>query len=220
MSEAFSSSLGVVAYLALFTAVGIVFLFVEFAGRASSCGRQIRTPRSWKSTNAASRRSARSFVQFDLRFYVVALLFIIFDVEVAFFFPWAAVFGKADEPDGPAVAVRGRAQAGVAGADGRRPRRCIRSWAVRQPTVAGTGARFAARPNAAGASCRPRESARQLACRSSTSPPSSPCCWSALPTCGSGAISMGAGRRRSSVPRDRAPVRGATIRSTKPALSA
>ena len=34
------------------------------------------------------------FVQFDLRFYVVALLFIIFDVEVAFFFPWAAVFGK------------------------------------------------------------------------------------------------------------------------------
>src|ERR1700730_5645625 len=36
-----------------------------------------------------------SFVQFDLRFYVVALLFIIFDVEVAFFFPWATVFGKA-----------------------------------------------------------------------------------------------------------------------------
>ena len=33
-------------------------------------------------------------MQFDLRFYVVALLFIIFDVEVAFFFPWAAVFGK------------------------------------------------------------------------------------------------------------------------------
>ena len=38
-----------------------------------------------------------SFVQFDLRFYVVALLFIIFDVEVAFFFPWAAVFGKATQ---------------------------------------------------------------------------------------------------------------------------
>jgi NADH-quinone oxidoreductase subunit A len=37
-----------------------------------------------------------SLVQFDLRFYVVALLFIIFDVEVAFFFPWAVVFGKAN----------------------------------------------------------------------------------------------------------------------------
>jgi NADH-quinone oxidoreductase subunit A len=37
-----------------------------------------------------------SVVQFDLRFYVVALLFIVFDVEVAFFFPWAVVFGKAN----------------------------------------------------------------------------------------------------------------------------
>ena len=32
-----------------------------------------------------------------MRFYVVALLFIIFDVEVAFFFPWAPVFGKAKQ---------------------------------------------------------------------------------------------------------------------------
>ena len=38
-----------------------------------------------------------SYIQFDLRFYVVALLFIIFDVEVAFFFPWAAVFGGANQ---------------------------------------------------------------------------------------------------------------------------
>lgn len=36
-----------------------------------------------------------SYIQFDLRFYVVALLFIIFDVEVAFFFPWALVYGGA-----------------------------------------------------------------------------------------------------------------------------
>lgn len=36
-----------------------------------------------------------SYIQFDIRFYVVALLFIIFDVEVAFFFPWATVFGGA-----------------------------------------------------------------------------------------------------------------------------
>ncbi|MBX3443102.1 MAG: NADH-quinone oxidoreductase subunit A [Planctomyces sp.] len=36
-----------------------------------------------------------SYIQFDLRFYVVALLFIIFDVEIAFFFPWAMVFGGA-----------------------------------------------------------------------------------------------------------------------------
>ena len=30
--------------------------------------------------------------QFDVRFYLVAILFIIFDLEVAFLFPWAVVF--------------------------------------------------------------------------------------------------------------------------------
>lgn len=34
-----------------------------------------------------------SFVQFDIRFYTVALIFIVFDVELAFFFPWASLFG-------------------------------------------------------------------------------------------------------------------------------
>ena len=38
-----------------------------------------------------------SYIQFDLRFYVVALLFIIFDVEVVFFFPWATIFGGATQ---------------------------------------------------------------------------------------------------------------------------
>lgn len=38
-----------------------------------------------------------SYVQYDLRYYVVALLFIIFDVEVAFFFPWAMVYGGATQ---------------------------------------------------------------------------------------------------------------------------
>ncbi len=38
-----------------------------------------------------------SYVQFDIRFYVVALLFIIFDVEVVFFFPWAVFFGGATQ---------------------------------------------------------------------------------------------------------------------------
>ncbi len=32
--------------------------------------------------------------KFDVRFYLVALLFIIFDLEMAFLFPWAIVLGK------------------------------------------------------------------------------------------------------------------------------
>ena len=31
--------------------------------------------------------------RFDIRFYLVTLLFIIFDLEVAFLFPWATVLG-------------------------------------------------------------------------------------------------------------------------------
>ena len=32
-------------------------------------------------------------MKFDIRFYLVAILFIIFDLEVAFLFPWAITFG-------------------------------------------------------------------------------------------------------------------------------
>ena len=32
--------------------------------------------------------------RFDVRYYLVALLFIIFDLEVAFLFPWAITLGK------------------------------------------------------------------------------------------------------------------------------
>ncbi|MHA1560196.1 MAG: NADH-quinone oxidoreductase subunit A [Alphaproteobacteria bacterium] len=33
-------------------------------------------------------------MRFDIRFYLVAILFIIFDLEVAFLFPWAVSFGS------------------------------------------------------------------------------------------------------------------------------
>tara|TARA_B100001123_G_C14783009_1_gene817372 strand:- start:216 stop:584 length:369 start_codon:yes stop_codon:yes gene_type:complete len=35
-----------------------------------------------------------SRMQFDVRFYLVAILFIIFDLEIAFLFPWAISLGK------------------------------------------------------------------------------------------------------------------------------
>ncbi len=41
-----------------------------------------------------------SWVQFDLRFYIVALFYLIFDVEVALIYPWAVVYR---EMPGPAL---------------------------------------------------------------------------------------------------------------------
>jgi NADH-quinone oxidoreductase subunit A len=51
-----------------------------------------------------------SYIQFDLRFYVVALLFIIFDVEVVFFFPWGTIFGSATQLADPSLAEATRIQ--------------------------------------------------------------------------------------------------------------
>jgi NADH-quinone oxidoreductase subunit A len=86
-------SLGVVAYLALFTAGGLAFIFINLL-----VGRFLRAhdphPEKQEIYECGEPTIGTSFVQFDIRFYVVALLFIIFDVEIAFFFPWATVFGK------------------------------------------------------------------------------------------------------------------------------
>ncbi len=84
----------IVAYLALFAGVAAIFLFANLL-----IGRLVRPnlPNQEKLEvyECGEPVIGSSFVQFDLRFYVVALLFIIFDVEIAFFFPWATVFGKA-----------------------------------------------------------------------------------------------------------------------------
>src|SRR3989304_316557 len=91
-----ATPVAIVAYLALFVAVGFGFLFVNLL-----VGKLVRPvlPNEEKLEvyECGEPTIGSSFVQFDLRFYVVALLFIIFDVEVAFFFPWATVFGKATQ---------------------------------------------------------------------------------------------------------------------------
>lgn len=89
-------------FIALFVAVGGLFLAVNLL-----VGWLVRPrlPNTEKLEvyECGEPTIGSSFVQFDLRFYVVALLFIIFDVEVALFFPWATVFGKATQLADPAV---------------------------------------------------------------------------------------------------------------------
>ena len=94
----------IAGYVALFVAVGAAFLAVNLL-----VGWLVR-PRAPNTEKlevyeCGEPTIGSSFVQFDLRFYVVALLFIIFDVEVALFFPWATVFGKATQLADPALAT-------------------------------------------------------------------------------------------------------------------
>ena len=87
---------GVVGYLLLFLFVSATFLFFHLL-----MGKMIRPskPDADKLTiyECGEPAIGSAWIQFDLRYYVVALLFVIFDVEVVFFFPWALVFGKANQ---------------------------------------------------------------------------------------------------------------------------
>ncbi|MEN0111083.1 MAG: NADH-quinone oxidoreductase subunit A [Planctomycetota bacterium] len=97
------------AYLILFAGMAGVFILINL-----TLGRLLRpsnpTPEKGEVYECGEPVIGSSFVQFDIRFYVVALLFIIFDVEVSFFFPWAVVLGKATQ-----IAAAGEAAAQATG---------------------------------------------------------------------------------------------------------
>ena len=99
-----------------------------------------RSPNSEKlsPTNAASTPFDDARGQFDVRFYLVAILFIIFDLEVAFLFPWAVSLGDIG-------AVRLLVDDGV-------PRRADRRLHLRMAEgSAGMGVITPAKPDPAGA---------------------------------------------------------------------
>jgi NADH-quinone oxidoreductase subunit A len=92
-----------VGYMLLFVALAVFFIFIHLV-----IGKFVRPikpdPEKLTIYECGEPTVGSAWIQFDLRFYVVALLFVIFDVEVAFFFPWAMVFNKATElarPDLP-----------------------------------------------------------------------------------------------------------------------
>lgn len=91
----------------IFLAVGATFLTANLLA-----GRLVRPnkPSAEKSEiyECGEKPVGSAWIQFDLRFYVVALLFVIFDVEIAFFFPWAVVFGSAIRERDAGNAVAGQ----------------------------------------------------------------------------------------------------------------
>ncbi len=97
-----------VGYLLLFTGVGVAFVLVNL-----TVGKFLRPAKmdAEKATiyECGEPTIGSAWVQFDLRFYVVALLFVIFDVEMAFFFPWAVVFGQANQLADPNLPAEQRA---------------------------------------------------------------------------------------------------------------
>jgi NADH-quinone oxidoreductase subunit A len=81
--------------ISLFLVVGASFVFANL-----SVGSLLR-PRAPHPEKASIYECGEptigsSWVQFDLRFYIIALVYLVFDVEVALFYPWAVAYGDAE----------------------------------------------------------------------------------------------------------------------------
>lgn len=81
----------------LFAAAGFAIVFVGL-----TLGKIIRPalphPEKGTAYECGEPAIGESWVQFDLRFYTVALVFIVFDVEVALLWPWAVTFRELGAP--------------------------------------------------------------------------------------------------------------------------
>jgi NADH-quinone oxidoreductase subunit A len=91
------------AAILAFTLFGVAFVFLNVSVVARMLRAQVPDPAKETTYECGEPTIGSSWVQFDIRFYNVALLFIIFDVEVAFLFPWAASFGPLKAGRLPAI---------------------------------------------------------------------------------------------------------------------
>ena len=80
-------SIIIFVFLALFMSVGFVVLNFLFSPRNPD-------PEKLSAYECGFEAFDDSRMEFDVRFYLVAILFIIFDLEIAFLFPWAVSLGS------------------------------------------------------------------------------------------------------------------------------
>lgn len=97
-----STSVSIFSQILLFTVGGV--LFVVSALLVSRLIRPNR-PNAQKLSSYESGETPQgpAWIQFNLRFYVLALIFILFEVEIVFLFPWSVVFANKeliDQTDG------------------------------------------------------------------------------------------------------------------------
>jgi NADH-quinone oxidoreductase subunit A len=82
--------------ITLFVGFGALFVFANLVVGAVARPK-IPNPEKSSVYECGEPSIGTSWVQFDLRFYIVALVYLIFDVEVALFYPWAVTYGRASQ---------------------------------------------------------------------------------------------------------------------------
>jgi len=82
-------------YLPILVFIGIALALAAVCiGASWLVGRQRPDPEKNSAYECGFDAFGDSRTKFEVRFYLVAILFIIFDLEVAFLFPWAVTLGK------------------------------------------------------------------------------------------------------------------------------
>ena len=74
-------------FIALILSVGFIILNFIFSPKNPD-------PEKLSAYECGFEPFGDSRMEFDIRFYLVAILFIIFDLEIAFLFPWAVTLGN------------------------------------------------------------------------------------------------------------------------------
>ena len=75
----------------VFLVLGVLFILAGY-GVNALLSKKKPNPIKNATYECGEETVGNSWVQFNMRFYVIALLFLIFDVEIVFLFPWATVY--------------------------------------------------------------------------------------------------------------------------------
>src|SRR4051812_47577028 len=89
MTELLQDYLPLVIFLGVALVIGLALLVAPFV-----VAYQQPDPEKLSAYECGFNAFDDARMRFDVRFYLVAILFIIFDLEVAFLFPWAVAFGR------------------------------------------------------------------------------------------------------------------------------
>ena len=87
--EYLQNYLTILIFLFVAIGIGIAFIVVNFL-----CAPSKPDAEKLSAYECGFEPFGDSRMKFDVRFYLVSILFIIFDLEVAFLFPWAIALGK------------------------------------------------------------------------------------------------------------------------------
>jgi NADH-quinone oxidoreductase subunit A len=89
LSQLLLAYLPLIVFVGVAGVIGLVLLVVAFI-----VAYQQPDPEKLSAYECGFNAFDDARMKFDVRFYLVAILFIIFDLEVSFLFPWAVAFGK------------------------------------------------------------------------------------------------------------------------------